>query len=77
MGILPMRRVRTQSGGGRIAALRPTLQTIRQRAGHGSLPFPESGGHALAGFGDKAMETLRLLESDRTALLREIERIEL
>jgi hypothetical protein len=72
-----MRRARTQSGDGRIAALRPTLQTIRQRAGRGSLPFPESGGHAPAGFGDKTMETLRLPESDRTALLREIERIEL
>ncbi len=46
-------------------------------AGHGSLQFPEAGVYALAGFGDKTMETLRLLESDRTALLREIERIDL
>jgi len=55
---------------------RPRVFTF-DLAGHGTLQFPEAGVHALAGFGDKTMETLRLLESDRSALLREIERIEL
>lgn len=55
---------------------RPRVFTF-DLAGYGSLQFPEAGVYALAGFGDKTMETLRLLESDRSALLREIERIEL
>ncbi len=43
---------------------------------YGSLQFPEPEVHALAGFSDKTMETLRFLGSDKSALIREIERIE-
>ncbi len=46
-------------------------------AGYGTLQFPQAGVYALAGFSDKTMETLSLLEQDKTALLREIQRVEL
>lgn len=46
-------------------------------AGYGTLQFPEPEVFALAGFSDKTMETLRFLESDKSALIREIERIAL
>lgn len=46
-------------------------------AGYGTLQFPQADVYALAGFSDKTMETLRLLEQDKTALLREIQRVEL
>lgn len=46
-------------------------------AGYGTLQFPEPEVFALAGFSDKTMETLRFLESDQSALIREIERIQL
>lgn len=46
-------------------------------AGYGTLQFPEKEVYTLAGFSDKTMETMRFLEEDKTALLREIERIEL
>lgn len=46
-------------------------------AGYGTLQFPEPEVFALAGFSDKTMETLRFLESDKSALIREIEHIAL
>lgn len=46
-------------------------------AGYGTLQFPEREVYTLAGFSDKTMETMRFLEEDKTALLREIERIDL
>ncbi len=46
-------------------------------AGYGTLQFPEREVYTLAGFSDKTMETMRFLEEDKTALLREIECIEL
>lgn len=45
--------------------------------GYGTLQFPERNIHCLAGFSDKTMETLKLLDSNRSALLAEIEAIEL
>jgi hypothetical protein len=46
-------------------------------AGYGSLQFPEAGVYALAGFSGKTMETLRFLEQDQSALLHQIEAMEL
>lgn len=46
-------------------------------AGYGTLQFPEREVYALAGFSDKTMDTMRFLEEDKSALLREIERIEI
>ena len=44
---------------------------------YGSLQFPESKVFALAGFSDKVFDLMSLLETDRNALVREIEKIEL
>ena len=46
-------------------------------AGYGTLQFPEREVYALAGFSEKAFDTMRFLEEDKSALIREIERIEL
>lgn len=46
-------------------------------AGYGTLQFPERNVFCLAGFSDKALQTMRFLEEDKSALLREIEAIEL
>lgn len=45
--------------------------------GYGTLQFPERNIHCLAGFSDKTMETLKFLDSDKSALIDEIEAIEL
>jgi len=45
--------------------------------GYGTLQFPERNIYCLAGFSDKTMETLKFLDSDKTALLAEIEAVEL
>jgi hypothetical protein len=45
--------------------------------GYGTLQFPERNVSCLAGFSDKTMETLKYLDSDRQALIREIEAVEL
>ena len=55
---------------------RPRVFTF-DLAGYGSLQFPEPEVYALAGFSDKTMETLGFLERDKSALIREIERVEL
>ena len=46
-------------------------------AGYGTLQFPERNVYCLAGFSDKALQTMRFLEEDKSALLGEIEAIEL
>lgn len=45
--------------------------------GYGTLMFPERNIYCMAGFSDKTMETLKLLDSDKSALLREIEAVDL
>ena len=45
--------------------------------GYETLQFPERNIHCLAGFSDKTMETLKFLDSDQSALVAEIEAIEL
>lgn len=45
--------------------------------GYGSLQFPESKIFALAGFSDKVFDLMALLETDRNALVRDIESISL
>jgi len=44
---------------------------------YGTLQFPERNIYCLAGFSDKTMETLKYLDSDKQALIREIEAVEL
>ncbi len=46
-------------------------------AGYGTLQFPERNVSCLAGFSDKALQTMRFLEEDKSALLHEIEAINL
>ena len=46
-------------------------------AGYGTLQFPEQDVYTMAGFSDKTMETMGFLEEDKSALIREIEKIEL
>ena len=45
--------------------------------GYGSLQFPEDKVFCLAGFSEKVFDIMQLLESDRQALITEIESIEL
>ena len=45
--------------------------------GYGSLQFPEERVFCLAGFSDKVFDILRLLETDRDALVRTIENVSL
>jgi hypothetical protein len=55
---------------------RPRIFTF-DLAGYGTLQFPERDVYALAGFSDKALETMKFLEEDKHALIREIESINL
>jgi 60 kDa SS-A/Ro ribonucleoprotein len=45
--------------------------------GYGTLQFPERNVFCLAGFSDKTMDTLTFLDSDKQALLKQIEAVEL
>jgi hypothetical protein len=45
--------------------------------GYGTLQFPERDIYCLAGFSDKTMDTLKFLDSDKSALLAQIEAVEL
>jgi len=45
--------------------------------GYGSMQFPEPNVFCLAGFSDKIFDIMKLLESDKQALINEIEKIEL
>ena len=46
-------------------------------AGYGTLQFPQEQVYCLAGWSDKCLEVMGLLEKDRNALVHEIEKIEL
>ena len=46
-------------------------------AGYGTLQFPENNVFLLAGFSDKTLDIMKLLEADKNALINEIEKIEL
>jgi len=46
-------------------------------AGYGTLQFPERNVYSLAGFSDKALQTMKFLEEDKNALIREIESIQI
>lgn len=46
-------------------------------AGYGTLQFPARNVYCLAGFSDKALQTMRFLEEDKNALVHQIEAIEL
>ena len=46
-------------------------------AGYGTLQFPQRNVFCLAGWSDKALETLKLLDGDANALVRQIEAVEL
>lgn len=45
--------------------------------GYGTLQFPKKNVYCLAGFSDKVFDIMKLLETDRQALLTEIEKIKL
>ena len=45
--------------------------------GYGSMQFPENNVFCLAGFSDKVLDVMQLLETDRRALISEIEKIRL
>jgi len=45
--------------------------------GYGSLQFPRANVYEIAGFSDKVFDVIKLLETDRQALITEIEKIEL
>lgn len=46
-------------------------------SGYGSMQFPEPNVFAIAGFSDKVLDVLKLLEQDKNALVNEIEKVEL
>ena len=56
--------------------LRPKIYSF-DLAGYGTLQFPEKDVYTMAGFSDKTMDMMRFLEEDKTALIREIENINL
>jgi len=45
--------------------------------GYGSLQFPERNVYELAGFSDKVFDIMKLLETDRNALVHKIEEVEI
>jgi hypothetical protein len=45
--------------------------------GYGTLQFPERNVYEIAGFSEKVFDIIKLLETDRQALVSEIEKIEL
>jgi len=45
--------------------------------GYGTLQFPKGSVYCLAGFSDKIFDIMKLLETDKQALLSEIEKVEL
>lgn len=44
-------------------------------AGHGTLQFPENDVYCLAGFSDKVFDLMKMLESDREAMISSIEKV--
>ena len=55
----------------------PKDDSRRLWIGYGPLQFPARNVFCLAGFSDKALQTMRFLEEDEGALVREIESVEL
>jgi hypothetical protein len=45
--------------------------------GHGDMEFPERQVYCIAGFSEKILDVMKLLEQDRQALINEIEKVEL
>ncbi len=45
--------------------------------GHGDMMFPERGVYCLAGFSDKVLKLMSLLEADRDAMIHEIEAVQI
>ena len=45
--------------------------------GYGSMQFPEKNVFCLAGFSDKVFDIMKLMETDKNALINEIKKIEL
>ena len=45
--------------------------------GYGSLQFPEKDVYALAGFSEKIFDIMKLLETDKNALIKKIEEVEI
>lgn len=45
--------------------------------GHGTMQFPERNVFCLAGFSEKIFDLMKLLDEDKNALVKEIERVEL
>ena len=60
----------------RVGAEDPIIYSI-DLAGYGSLQFPEKNVYCLAGFSEKIFDVMKLLESDRKALITEIESVEI
>jgi 60 kDa SS-A/Ro ribonucleoprotein len=58
------------------ARKRPRIYSF-DLAGYGTMQFPEKGVACVAGFSDKTLETMRFLEEDKAALVRQIESIDL
>jgi hypothetical protein len=46
-------------------------------AGYGTLQFPEKQVYCLAGFSEKIFDFMKILEQDRSALIKKINSIEL
>jgi len=46
-------------------------------AGHGTMQFPEARVYCVAGFSEKVLDVMRLLEGDRQALVNRIKKVEL
>lgn len=46
-------------------------------AGYGTLQFPENKVFCLAGFSEKTLDIMSMLEKDRSALIKEVEKMEL
>lgn len=46
-------------------------------AGYGDMQFPEQNVFCLAGFSDKVFQVMKMLETDKNALIKEIEKVEL
>jgi 60 kDa SS-A/Ro ribonucleoprotein len=46
-------------------------------SGYGSMQFPEQNVYAIAGFSDKVLDVIKLMEQDRNALVKKIEAVEL
>lgn len=54
----------------------PTIYSFDLQ-GYGTLEFPENGIYQLYGFSDKVFDIMKLLESDKNALIKKIQQIEL